>query len=53
VNDAKEAGDDSNAVVQGKTACDRPFGDAIESDDEQRDQEMIFTHDPEKLLPSL
>jgi len=53
VNDAKESRDDRDAVVQGKMVCDRPLGGAIESDDEQRDQEMIFTHDPEKLLPSL
>ena len=44
VDDAKKSGNDRNAVVQGKPARDHPLGDAIESDDEQRDQEMIFTH---------
>src|SRR5260370_20967430 len=45
VDDAKKSGDDRDAVVQGKTVCDRPLCDAIESDDQQRDQEMIFTHE--------
>jgi hypothetical protein len=30
--------------VQGKPMRDRDFGDAIESDDEQRDQKVIFAH---------
>jgi hypothetical protein len=50
VDDAKKSRDDRDAVVQGKAVRNRPLGDAIESDDEQGDQEMIFTHDPEKFF---
>jgi hypothetical protein len=35
-------------VVQGKPVRDRPLGGAIESDDQQRDQEMIFAHEQKK-----
>ena len=44
VDDAKETGNHRDAVVQGDTAGNRPLGDAIESDDRQRDQEMVFAH---------
>src|SRR5208337_3306211 len=50
VNNAKKSWDDRNAVMQGKAVRDRPLGGTIESDDERRDQKMIFAHDPEKLL---
>jgi hypothetical protein len=44
VDDAKESRNDRDAVMLGKPVCDRPLGGAIESDDQQRDQEMIFAH---------
>ena len=45
----KNPGMTVNAVVQGKPVRDRPLGDAIESDDQQRDQEMIFAHVQERV----
>jgi len=49
VDDAKES-ESRNAVVQGKPPRDRDFGDAIESDDEQGDQKMIFAHDRKEFF---
>ena len=53
VDDAKKSGNDGNAVVQGKPARDRPLAGAIESDDEQRDQEMIFAHGQKSMTGKL
>src|SRR5208337_30789 len=50
VDNAKKSRNDGNAVVQGKPVRDRPLGGADESDDEQRDQKMIFAHDPKNFL---
>ena len=49
MDNAEKSWNDRNAVMQGKPAGDRPLGDAIESDDGQRDQEMIFAHDSIKF----
>src|ERR1019366_2246855 len=53
VDDAKKSRNDRNAVVQGKPARDRPLAGAIESDDEQRDQEMIFAHEQKSMTGKL
>ena len=49
VDDFEESGNDGNAAVQREAMGDHRFREAVERDDEERDEEVVFPHFVERF----